>query len=193
VQPDWFVPEMPLIRALSPTLAVLTAMITPAVLMSACGTMILSTSSRLGRVVDRVRDLSDRFQKVLEHEQPTDIERETQRMILGQLGQFTSRARLLQTSLTMFYLALGVFIATSMMIGLVAIGWVRSTWLPMALSLVGMACMLVGSVLLIVEARHALYSVRDETEFLWQIATKSAPTGLIIPERTAFGSFRRSR
>jgi hypothetical protein len=32
--------------------AVLTAMITPAVLISACGSMILSTSSRLGRVVD---------------------------------------------------------------------------------------------------------------------------------------------
>ena len=35
-------------------IAVLTAMITPAVLISACGSMILSTSSRLGRVVDRV-------------------------------------------------------------------------------------------------------------------------------------------
>ena len=32
-------------------------MITPAVLISASGTMILSTSTRLGRVVDRVRSL----------------------------------------------------------------------------------------------------------------------------------------
>ena len=43
-------------------IAVLTAMITPAVLISACGSMILSTSSRLGRVVDRVRVLSDRLE-----------------------------------------------------------------------------------------------------------------------------------
>ena len=42
---------------LSQALAVLTAMITPAVLISACGALILSTSTRLGRVVDRVRAL----------------------------------------------------------------------------------------------------------------------------------------
>jgi len=44
--------------------AVLTAMITPAVLISACGSMILSTSSRLGRVVDRVRALSDKLEEL---------------------------------------------------------------------------------------------------------------------------------
>ncbi len=49
---------------LSSALSVLTAMITPAVLISACGTMILSTSTRLGRVVDRVRALSDRLEEL---------------------------------------------------------------------------------------------------------------------------------
>jgi len=44
--------------------AVLTAMITPAVLISACGSMILSTSHRLGRVVDRVRALSDKLDEL---------------------------------------------------------------------------------------------------------------------------------
>ena len=43
---------------LSASVAVLTAMITPAVLISASGTMILSTSTRLIRIVDRVRELS---------------------------------------------------------------------------------------------------------------------------------------
>ena len=42
-------------------LGILTTMITPAVLISACAGLILSTSVRLGRVVDRVRALSDRF------------------------------------------------------------------------------------------------------------------------------------
>jgi len=39
-------------------LNILSAMITPAVLISACGTLIFSTSTRLARVVDRVWDLS---------------------------------------------------------------------------------------------------------------------------------------
>jgi len=47
---------------LSSALGVLSAMITPAILISACGTLVLSTSNRLGRVVDRVRDLADKFE-----------------------------------------------------------------------------------------------------------------------------------
>ena len=51
-------------------IAVLTAMITPAVLISACGSMILSTSGRLGRVVDRVRALSDRLEATADQGDP---------------------------------------------------------------------------------------------------------------------------
>ena len=58
---------------LSSSLEVLTAMITPAVLISASGTMILSTSTRLGRVVDRVRSLSDRLQAPPEDDAKTDL------------------------------------------------------------------------------------------------------------------------
>jgi hypothetical protein len=193
VPPDLFAPDSALIRSLSPTLAVLTAMITPAVLMSACGTMILSTSVRLGRVVDRIRDLSDRFQQLLVHEAPSEIEREQQRMILAQLGQFRKRAKLLQGSLTTFYVAMGIFIATSMLIGLVAIAWVKSTWMPMAFALSGMGAMMFGSILLILEARYALQAVYEETEFLWQLATKTAPTGIVIPERGGFSLVSRRR
>ena len=40
------------------SLSILSAMITPAVLISACGTLILSTSNRLSRSTDRVRSLT---------------------------------------------------------------------------------------------------------------------------------------
>jgi hypothetical protein len=49
---------------MNPDPSVLSAMITPAVLISACGALILSTSVRLGRVVDRVRALADRFEEL---------------------------------------------------------------------------------------------------------------------------------
>ena len=45
----------PLIPGLPFADGVLAAMITPAVLITACGTLTVSTSNRLGRVVDRVR------------------------------------------------------------------------------------------------------------------------------------------
>ena len=43
---------------LSSALSVLSAMITPAVLILACGSLSLTTSNRLTRVIDRVRELS---------------------------------------------------------------------------------------------------------------------------------------
>ncbi|MCA1561995.1 MAG: DUF2721 domain-containing protein [Acidobacteria bacterium] len=51
-----------------PEVGVLTSMITPAVLISACAALILSTSVRLGRVVDRVRALSDRYEEMAHKE-----------------------------------------------------------------------------------------------------------------------------
>src|SRR5512144_1161247 len=95
--------------ALTASLGVLTAMITPAVLISASGTMILSTSTRLGRVVDRVRSLSDRLRELTAtFDQPEYFEEETA-MFYHQLDKLTRRSLLLQRALTTFYLAVGVF------------------------------------------------------------------------------------
>src|SRR5207237_50846 len=78
---------------LSSSLAVLTAMITPAVLISASGTMILSTSSRLGRVVDRVRSLSDRLPELSRGDLEMDFLEERRAMLFDQLDKLTSRSR----------------------------------------------------------------------------------------------------
>src|SRR5213080_3805025 len=99
--------------ALTSSLAVLTAMITPAVLISASGTMILSTSTRLGRIVDRTRSLSDRLRRLTTEEERSEFLEEERAMLYGQLDKLTSRSRLLQRALTIFYLAVGIFVATS--------------------------------------------------------------------------------
>ena len=93
-------------------LAVLTAMITPAVLISACGALIFSTSTRMGRVVDRVRTLSERFENLAKHPEQDDMFEERRALILGQLDRQTSRARLLQRAMLFFYIALSTFVAT---------------------------------------------------------------------------------
>src|SRR5439155_21789847 len=104
----------------SSALAVLSAMITPAVLISACGTLVLSTSMRLGRIVDRVRDLSDRFEQ-LPNIGNTEVQLEKRSMIMKQLDLSASRARLLQRSLTSLYLAIGLFVSTTVAIGIMAV------------------------------------------------------------------------
>src|SRR5437588_10443851 len=122
---------------LSSSLAVLTAMITPAVLISASGTMILSTSLRLGRVVDRVRSLSDRLQDVSREDSQAGLLEERRAMLFDQLDKLTSRSRLLQRALTTFYLAVGVFVATSVAIGVVSFSGAPVCRVPGARGLVG--------------------------------------------------------
>jgi hypothetical protein len=177
---------------LSSSLAVLTAMITPAVLISASGTLILSTSERLGRVVDRVRSLSDRLQEL---SRGGDIEaeflEERRAMLFGQLDMLTSRSRLLQRALTTFYLAVGVFVATSVAIGVVAFSGARFGWIPVAMGLVGAFFLFYGSMLLVFEARLALSTTHAEMDFIWRTSKRLVPKELVEHHKTHYVHFRK--
>ena len=151
---------------LSSALGVLSAMITPAILISACGTLILSTSNRLGRVVDRVRDLTDKFEPpsgdVLSKQQAAK-----RSMIFDQLDHFTNRARLLQRTLTSLYLAIGSFVLTTVVIGIAdAAKAHRFSLVAIILGLIGSSFLCYGSVLLILEARLAFVTTKREMDFL---------------------------
>jgi hypothetical protein len=180
---------------LSSALTVLTAMITPAVLLSACSMLILSTSNRLGRVVDRVRDLSDRFEQLAREESPDPFAQQKRALIFAQLARLTRRARLLQRSLTTFYLAVGVFVATSVSIGVVAITSQQYGWIPVVLGLVGASFLFYGSLLLIFEAHLAVGSTYEEMDFLWEMGQQYAPAELLEQhqaESTGLGTFLRA-
>lgn len=153
-------------------------MITPAVLISACGALILSTSTRLGRVVDRVRSLSDRFEELAQAEDGSALAEDRRAVFFDQLDKLTSRARILQRSMTVFYMALGFFVATSVAIGLVAYAGPRISWLPVLLGLTGASFLFYGSVILILEARLAFSSLTSEMDFIWRLSKHLAPAEL---------------
>ena len=164
-------------------------MITRAVLISACGSMILSTSSRLGRVVDRVRALSDKLEE-LARKSSTETE-ERQGVIFAPLDKLTSRTRILQRSMVAFYLATGMFVATSVAIGLVAVipSSPRYNYVPVIVGLLG-ACLFYGSILLIFEARLALSTIHAEMDFVWRQGTRVAPPDLVEQHKPHFVHFR---
>jgi hypothetical protein len=171
--------------------AVLTAMITPAVLISACGSMILSTSSRLGRVVDRVRALSDKLEELARS--PRDETRERQAVIFAQLDKLTSRARILQRSMVAFYLATGLFVATSVAIGVVAVipSSPHYNLVPVIVGLLGACCLFYGSMLLIFEARLALSTIHAEMDFTWSLIKRVAPAEVVEQHKPHFVHFRK--
>jgi uncharacterized protein DUF2721 len=179
-------------EGLSSSVEVLTAMITPAVLISASGTMILSTSTRLGRVVDRVRSLSDRLQ-ALPDDDGNDLLEEKRAMIFDQLDKLTSRSRLLQRALTTFYLAVGVFVATSVAIGVVSFFSSRFAVIPVAFGLVGAFFLFYGSMLLVFEARLALSTTHAEMDFVWRTSKRLVPPELVERHKTHYVHFRRKK
>lgn len=153
-------------------LAVLTAMITPAVLISACGALIFSTSSRLGRVVDRVRLLTAKFEELARDPAADDMFEERRLLIFGQLRRQTTRAMLIQRAMVAFYLALGIFVATSIAVAVVGVIAQSLTWVAVVMGLTGAFVMLVGTLFLIVESRLALGAITSEMEFVEQVSRK---------------------
>jgi hypothetical protein len=154
--------------------------------------MILSTSSRLGRVVDRVRSLSDRLETMAERNDRGDAATERQKLIFQQLDKLTSRARLLQRCMVTFYLSLGMFVATSVAIGIVPFtGNPRYNLVPVALGLAGACFLFYGSVLLIFEARLALSTIHGEMDFIWQQSNRSTPAEIVEQHKPHFVHFRR--
>jgi hypothetical protein len=170
-------------------LGILTSMITPAVLISACAGLILSTSVRLGRVVDRVRALSDKFEEMT-RKQESEIVLYEDRLVLTftQLDWLTSRARHLQRAMTVFYLSLGAFVATSVAIGVTAAAEGRFAMLPIVFGMIGVGLLFAGTILLGFEATLALRSIHAEMDFLWKLGKHHAPEPLRrrIPSRRAW-------
>lgn len=173
-------------------IAVLTAMITPAVLISACGSMILSTSSRLGRVVDRVRSLSDKLDSMAERNEHDEAAIERQKVIFEQLDKLTSRARLLQRCMVTFYMSAGMFVATSVAIGIIPFtGNARYNFIPVAIGLTGACFLFYGSVLLIFEARLALGTIHSEMDYIWKQSKRLTPAEIVDQHKPHYVHFRR--
>ncbi|MGH9768514.1 MAG: DUF2721 domain-containing protein [Blastocatellia bacterium] len=143
--------------------SVLSAMFTPAVLISACGTLIFSTSTRLARIVDRVRELSRAIEE-FSRDENVDFPEERRVEVDRQIAIHARRGQLIQRSLTSFYVSLSLFVAATVAIGFVAI-FNRATWLPNALGIIGTVFLFYGWVMLIAETRLALRSVKSEMEF----------------------------
>ena len=173
-------------------ISVLSAMITPAVLISACGSLILATSDRLSKAVARTREISSALMPRASDQRAEDREEE-RRMLFVQLDFATTRSRLLQRALSRLYAALAFFVGTSVAIGLVAITSAAFTLIPIALGLFGAGLLLYAAFVLIKESRFALAAVYEEMEFMWKRGKGYGPPDLVekgIKRARGFGGVK---
>ena len=166
--------------ALNPTLDFLTAMVTPTLLISATGSLVLSTSTRLGRVIDRVRDLEKRLSELITIEDTSTIPLYDTRLetVVNLLDKTTTRSRILQRALGAFYYGLGFFILTSVTIAIAAF-FTTYRWIPIPVGIIGIMYLFWGSVLMLRETRMATATVNAEMDFTWKLAKAVAPKEII--------------
>lgn len=165
--------------SLAGVLTVLSAMITPAVLISACGSLTISTSNRLARVIDRTRKMLDQLRHLTPPATPDPIFEEERAAVYRQLNQAIERSRLLHRALTCMYLALSAFVLTSVFIAIVALSGERFTWMPLMTGVVGAGLLFFGTVLLILEAGMARTAINEEMAFAIHISEKYVPIELV--------------
>ena len=145
---------------------ILTSMITPAVLISACGTLIFSTSGRLGRLFDRVNSMKGEVEGMLTGKLTFPEERLSH--IRSQLARQRIRTTLLQRSLAALYTATALFIASSLAIALnVAFGSPETSWIPTAIALTGGLFLFAASALLLYESRYNLKFINSHIDFIY--------------------------
>ena len=157
-----------------PTLSDLSAMITPVVLILAAGQLILTTSQRLARSVERARKLSEQFEELVakKEQEDTVLKRE---LLYKLLIRAASRSRKLQQVMSLLYVALSIFVATSLSIGLLEVFGLLVIWVPVVLSLGGAGFLFYATILLISETRIALGAIDTEMDYLVNNYRKELP------------------
>jgi hypothetical protein len=157
-------PDLASTRELASVLDVLGAMITPAVLILASSSMLVTTSSRSIRCHDRVRERAEQLEAL---GKGTDEGTERLRTHLyAQLEINTRRARILQKAMSRLYIGISFFIATSVSIGVVALIHVDIGWVPLVLGFIGAVSLFSSSVFLIFESRMAMATTDTEMDYI---------------------------
>jgi hypothetical protein len=157
-------PDLTSTRELAEVLHVLSAMITPAVLILASSSLLITTSSRSIRCVDRVRERAEELRAL---GKGTDEGTERRRQhLFRQLEINTRRARLLQRAMARLYLDISFFIGTSVAIGVVSLLNVNTGWIPLLLGFIGAGLLFSASVYLIIESRLAMATTYEEMDYI---------------------------
>jgi len=151
---------------------ILAAMITPAVLISACGTLIFSTSARLGRIFDRVNVMKGEVEQIVQG--TITFPEERLEFLIRQIGLQRRRAVLIQRAMAALYTATALFVATSLAVAVTsAYGSREDIWIPTLLALVGGLFLFAASAILLYESRFNLRFVTRHIEFIEFIEEKA--------------------
>jgi Protein of unknown function (DUF2721) len=155
----------------------LSAMITPAIFLTANASLIISTSNRMSRVVDRIRVLNDLADKLGRGTTDLDYTAERLEHLRDQLHRLEWRNDRIRYALTTLYIAFTTFVGTSLTLAVDALLSNRLIALPILLAVAGVGLLLFASVNLALEALEALRTNRLEIRFYRELFDRRLADG----------------
>jgi hypothetical protein len=134
----------------------------PAVMINACGLLLLATSNKYSNVLNRIRLLNEEKRKLFKKAGEKNFE-ETQRLesLSRQIGNLMHRAQLVRNSVMCYTAAIAVFIITSLLIGFGFLfhGFQSDSAITIAF-LVGMMVVFAGVIYSFLDAKKGFEIVR---------------------------------
>ena len=141
-------------------LSLVQSMVTPAVMISACGLLLLSVSNKLARIVDRIRGLNTE-----DRELAADVDAVRRLSIRNQIDTLLRRALLLRNACGLLYLAVAVFALTSLCVGLSHAAQIFEV-LMLVLFVIGLATVVWAGILAYLEIRLSHHAITEEIKEL---------------------------
>jgi hypothetical protein len=145
--------------------AALAAMIMPALFMTATGSLIISTSNRMSRIVDRTRVVLDLAERLAAGETGLDFPDDRRAQAERELANLRWRSDRVRRALMLLYVGLCSFVGTSLTLAFDVLIGRRLLAVPTLLAIAGVVMLLAASVNLAREALRALRSSGQEVEF----------------------------
>ena len=145
--------------------ALFTSLVTMAILISACGSLISSTSTRLIRVVDICRSFCERAK--------TETDKDELSQIFTQLERIGPRIKLLETALTMFYVSISCFALTTLFMSLDQIMPQDISICTLGSGITGVLILPIASILLVIERQFTMKSIWQEIDYVYKTFRKN--------------------
>jgi hypothetical protein len=143
---------------INPDMSMVSAMITPAILILAAGSLVASTLVRLGRVVDQTRALMARGEQLHAEGKQLDVAVVEERM-----ARQLRRAELARIALWGYYVAIALFLVSSVALA-VSQATHRFVWIGPTIVLFGGLVLMLATLTLVWEVGLSAGALREEVE-----------------------------
>lgn len=134
----------------------------PTIMISASALIILALQGKYSNLIDRLRSLNDERRRL---QQVPDQQRSVQRFanVLAQIDIILTRARLVRNAIVSLYVAISLFVVSSIVIGIrLAFGIMIPVSPSLILFMLGMTLVLVGTIYALIDIARAYSVVRIE-------------------------------